>query len=174
MTLDEALKAGRIRVEEALALFDSLRPVDLAFMPGTWKGSELQTGHPMDGMLEASGWWGKQFDSVDEVHPLLFSAPGGGLFAVDPRKVPLGLAPRIPATAVRRARGALGVIKPVIRTSKHRARLRAVEHRGVVTAAMVYDHLPIIDFFRRIDDDNVLGAMDLRGSTPYFFALARD
>ncbi len=159
---------------EAAAYFDSLPAVQCEEMLGRWKGREIRTGHPMDGMLEASGWYGKQFDGLDEVHPLLFSAPGGGLFAVDPRKVPLGLAPRIPAVAVGKARGALGVIKPAIRTKMHRARLRAVEHRGVVTAAMVYDHLPIIDFFRRIDDDNVLGAMDLRGSTPYFFALARD
>lgn len=159
---------------EAASYFDSLPAVQCEEMLGRWKGREVRTGHPLDGMLEASGWWGKQFDGLDEVHPLLFSAPGGGLFAVDPRKVPLALASRIPVSAVRRARGGLGVIKPAIRTSKHRARLRSVEHRGVVTAAMVYDHLPIIDFFRRIDDDNVLGAMDLRGSTPYFFALARD
>jgi hypothetical protein len=159
---------------EAGAYYDSLPSVAREEMLGRWKGREVRTGHPMDGMLEASGWYGKQFDGVDEVHPLLFSTPAGKLFAVDPRKVPLGLAPKVPAGLVERSRGALGVLKPAIGTKKHRARLRMVEHRGVVTAAMVYDHLPIIDFFRRIDDDNLLGVMDLRGSTPYFFALARD
>ena len=66
------------------------------------------------------------------------------------------------------------MLKPALRTRKHRARLRAVEHRGVVTAAMVYDHLPIIDFFRRVDDSTLLGVMDLRGATPYFFILRKD
>ncbi len=68
----------------------------------------------------------------------------------------------------------MGALKPAIRTKKHRARLRAVEHRGVVTAAMVYDHLPIIDVFRRVDADTLLGVMDLRGAEPYFFILQRD
>ena len=40
---------------------------------------------------------------------------------------------------------------------------------------MIYDQLPVNDVFRRLDDDTVLGAMDLRGSaTPYFFVLTRD
>jgi hypothetical protein len=68
----------------------------------------------------------------------------------------------------------VGVLKPAVRTKRHRARLRAVEHRGVVTAAMVYDHLPIIDVFRRVDDRTLLGAMDLRGAAPYFFILEKD
>lgn len=29
--------------------------------------------------LSASGWYGKQFDGVDAVHPLLFEAPSGDL-----------------------------------------------------------------------------------------------
>ena len=53
--------------------------------------------------------------------------------------------------------------------------LREVTHRGVVTAAMVYDSLPIIDVFRRVDDDVRLGAMDMRGLPfPYLFVLRRD
>ena len=50
-----------------------------------------------------------------------------------------------------------------------------VEHRGVVTAAMVYDALPIIDVFRRVSDDVRLGAMDMRGlPSPFLFVLRRD
>ena len=45
--------------------------------------------------------------------------------------------------------------------------------RGVTTAAMVYDHLPIIDCFRRLSADAVLGLMDLRGAAPFFFRLER-
>lgn len=165
---------GFADVAEATAYFDTLAAVRCEEVRGRWKGREVPTGHPMDGLLAASGWYGKQFDSDDEVHPLLFAAPGGEIFAVDPRKVPLGLAAKVSPSVVGRGQGALGVLKPALRTRRPRARLRAVEHRGVVTAAMVYDHLPIIDVFRRIDEDNLLGVMDLRDSPPYFFALTRD
>ena len=41
---------------------------------------------------------------------------------------------------------------------------------GKVSAAMIYDHLPIIDIFRRVDEDTLLGVMDMRGlADPYFF-----
>jgi hypothetical protein len=40
---------------------------------------------------------------------------------------------------------------------------------------MVYDALPIIDVFRRVTADRVLGLMDLRGlAEPFFFLLDRD
>lgn len=160
--------------ETALAFFDSLPAVTCAELTGRYRGRELLTGHPMDGLLEASGWYGKQFDDVDHVHPLLFRNRGGEIFAVEPRKMPLGVAPRIPAAVVDRSQGAVGALKAALQTKKHRARLRAVEFRGVVTAAMVYDHLPIIDVFRRVDAETLLGVMDLRGSTPYVFVLQRD
>jgi hypothetical protein len=48
------------------------------------------------------------------------------------------------------------------------------EFRGVVTATMCYDALPIHDAFRRIDDDTRLGVMDLRGAPPFVFVLERD
>lgn len=34
--------------------------------------------------------------------------------------------------------------------------------------------MPIIDVFRRVDADTLLGVMDLRGSAPYVFVLQRD
>ncbi|UUZ58475.1 DUF4334 domain-containing protein [Nocardioides sp. B-3] len=108
------------------------------------------------------------------MHPLLFRGRGGEVFAVEPRKAPLGLAPRLPTAVVARSGKAVAALEPVLRTDKHRARLRAVEHRGVVTAAMVYDHLPIIDVFRRVDADTLLGVMDLRGMPPYVFVLTRE
>jgi hypothetical protein len=72
------------------------------------------------------------------------------------------------------ARQAFGGIRPLMYTDKPKARLRTVEHRGVATAAMVYDALPIIDVFRRVDADTLLGLMDLRGlPQPFFFLLRR-
>lgn len=161
--------------EDALALFDSLPPVPVTDLTGRWHGRELATGHRLDGLLEASGWYGKQFDDAERVHPLLFRDPGGDIFAVDPKRVPLGVADKVPTSLVDRGRGLLGVLKPALRTRRYRARLRSVEHRGVVTTAMVYDHLPIIDVFRRVDENTVLGVMDFRDiPEPYFFILARD
>ena len=49
------------------------------------------------------------------------------------------------------------------------------EYRGVVSATMIYDSLPINDIFRKVDDDTVLGVMDLRFTPqPFFFILRRE
>ena len=38
-----------------------------------------------------------------------------------------------------------------------------------------YDNLPINDVFRKVDDNTVLGIMDLKGmKQPFFFVLRRD
>ena len=66
------LKAGQTTTERALQLFDALEPVSLDFMLGVWQGSGLETNHPMDGLLEASNWYGKEFVDTENVHPLLF------------------------------------------------------------------------------------------------------
>ena len=99
----EALGAA-CTAAEAEALFDSLPAVRPEELTGRYAGRELATGHPMDGLLEASGWYGKQFDDVDHVHPLLFRSPGGEIFAVEPRKVPLGLIPKVPQAVTDRSR----------------------------------------------------------------------
>jgi len=44
---------------------------------------------------------------------------------------------------------------------------------GRVTAAMVYDRLPINDAFRRLDDDTVLGLMDQKGPAKTFVFVLR-
>lgn len=160
---------------DALAFYDGLGPVPIGDLVGRWRGRELATGHPLDGRLAASGWYGKQVDDGDHVHPLLFTTPAGEVFPVDPRRIPLWLVDKVSPALAGRGRMALGVLKPALRASKHRARLREMRHRDVVTAAIVYDHLPIIDVLRSVDDDTMLGVMDLRSMPqPYFFILQRD
>jgi hypothetical protein len=45
----------------------------------------------------------------------------------------------------------------------------------VLTATLCYDALPINDVFRKVDDDTLVGAMDLRGlEMPFMFVLRRD
>jgi hypothetical protein len=49
------------------------------------------------------------------------------------------------------------------------------EYRGVVSATMSYDDLPVHDVFRAVDGDTVVGAMDLRGlEQPFLFFLRRE
>jgi len=65
--------------------------------------------------------------------------------------------------------------KPFLQTKKSAARLRMIEYRGRVTATMCYDEKAILDHFARIDDNRVMGVMDLKGiPDPYIFVLERD
>ncbi|WP_413467606.1 DUF4334 domain-containing protein [Mycobacterium sp. RTGN3] len=153
-------------------LFDRLPTVSVdGITTGRWRGEELLTGHPLDNLLTAGGWYGKQFDGPEFVHPLLFKGPLGKIFAVDPRKAPMQASDRVPAKAVKFGRYLL----PALATRKPRARLRNLEYRGKTSAAMIYDDLPIIDIFRRVADDTLLGVMDNRAAPlPYFFILHRE
>lgn len=81
---------------EIASFFDALPTVRAEDIFGRYRGSEIPTGHPWGGLLEKYGWYGKELVSLEEVHPLLFQTPGGEVFAVDPRKVPLALAPVAP------------------------------------------------------------------------------
>ena len=55
-----------------------------------------------------------------------------------------------------------------------KATLRFVRYRGVSTATMVYDQHPIIDHFRKITGDLVLGVTDKKGDAfPLYFYLRR-
>ncbi len=160
----------------ALGHFDGLEVVEEAGMLGRWRGRGLPTGHPLDGMLGALSWYGKDFRSSEDVDPLLFRRRSGKLYALDPARIPLRRLQRSP-------RLWLGPVPVMLfrrfghlfATSEPAARLRSLAFRGVVSAAMVYDSLPVIDCFRRIDAIRVLGLMDLRGmEQPFFFLLRRE
>lgn len=160
----------------ALAFFDRLPAVTIADLIGDWRGEGLTTGHRLDGLLERFGWHGKRFTSADDGHPLIFDRPGGGTLALHPRFMPMPLVVRYPRllggpTFAR----AFRALAPLLQTRTPRSRLRLVEHRGVVTAAMIYDDLPICDVFRKVDADTCLGLMDARGMRrPFFFVLRRE
>jgi hypothetical protein len=147
MTTQDLLKNRMATTEQALNLFDSLEPVDLPFMLGSWKGEGFLTNHPMDGLLESYHWYGKRFESPEDVHPLVFSKRNHQLTSVNPA---------------------------LLGTSRSRARLRMTTYRGTPSATMIYDQLPINDVFRRIHADSVLGVMDYKGmAQPFFFILHR-
>ncbi|HWU31890.1 MAG TPA: DUF4334 domain-containing protein [Marmoricola sp.] len=164
----------RTSTEEALALFDALPALRAEDVTGRWRGWEIATGHPLDGLLGPTGWYGKQFDDVDHVHPLLFTAADGEIYSADPKRMPLGLAAKLPDSVIAKAAPVAARMKPLVRTNDHAARLRNIEHRGVMTAAMIYDDLAIIDVFRSVDANTLLGIMDYRvHPAPYFFVLER-
>jgi hypothetical protein len=162
--------------DAALSFFDRCPAVAVAELTGRWRGSGLPTGSPLDGLLEAYGWYGKEFLDAETVHPLLFTDRSGRPRPVDPALIPLGVLRDHAGLAHHRlVRTAFRGVRPLVSTAKPRARLRAVEHRGVLTAAMIYDALPIIDVFRRVSADTVLGLMDMRDlAAPFFFLLRRD
>ena len=168
-------RAG-VAPEEALAFFDGLPTVPAAEMLGRWRGSGLPTGSRLDGLLESYGWYGKEFTGAESVHPLLFADRRGRPRPVDPVWIPLPLLRDYSGLArLWPVRTAFGGLRPLLCTNTPKARLRTIDHRGVSTAAMVYDALPIIDVFRRIGPDVVLGAMDMRGlPAPFFFLLERE
>lgn len=173
-TAGELIERGEATTEEALALFDRLEAVEADSMWGTWRGGGLQTSHPMDGMLEAYSWYGKQFIDGESVHPLLFEDGGGQVFAVEPTRLPMGLALRVRMPKGRAARWLFRALKLLLRTRRCGARLRMMEYRGKVSATMVYDRLPILDAFRQVDENTLLGVMDLKGmEQPFFFVLRR-
>jgi hypothetical protein len=167
---------GGAAVAEALSVFDGLPPVATTDLVGRWRGRGLPTGSPLDGLLEAYGWWGKDIVGDDTVHPLLFADRRGRPRPLAPGVVPVAVLRRWPRVAHLEAVRRLGrAVRPLVTTSRPGARLRTVTSRGVATAALLYDALPVVDVFRRVDDGAVLGLMDLRGlEQPFFFVLERD
>lgn len=170
-----ALERGAT-AEAVLALFDELPPATIDGMIGSWRGSGLPTHHPLDGLLEAYAWHGKRFDGPDSVHPLLFRRAGGAVFSVNPSVVQLRPLLNHAALLRRPAIAAIGRrMLGLAATGTPQARLRLIAFRGVVTATMIYDALPINDVFRHVDADTRLGVMDMRYTPdPFFFVLRRD
>lgn len=171
-SLEEVLTQKQATTEQALALFDSLEPVPVEFMYGRWTGFEITTGHPLDGLFEPANWYGKLFFNAEEVHPLVhYGEDKTELYAVNPRYIPLEF--DIPKSEY--IGTFLNLSRLVLETSASKARLRNTEYRGRVSATMIYDEKPINDVFVKIDDERVLGVMDLKGQeAPFFFVLVRD
>ena len=96
---------------------------------------------------------------------MIFYANDGEVFSADPVYVTRNLSTMKRASDVRNE----------IETKEPKARLRMVEARSRSTASMVYNDLPIIDHFRKVDEDTVLGMMEKpsQQSHNYFFVLQR-
>src|ERR1700754_3665303 len=51
-------------LDEIFAALGTVRSADIL---GSWKGDEFHTGHKMNGQLKAARWYGKIFNSIDDV-----------------------------------------------------------------------------------------------------------
>ena len=162
--------------DELLRRFDSLDPVTPAELDGLWRGQGVPSGHPLDGVLENLGWFGKRFRADRRADALLFEFDPQRLTPIDPARIPLGLAFRFASRGrTTTARNLFHHLRKLLRARGPTAGLQPREFRGVTTAAMVYDRQPIVDYFRRIDGDRVLGAMSVRDDPRhYFFVLTRE
>jgi hypothetical protein len=55
------------------------------------------------------------------------------------------------------------------------AQLREVAFGGKVSAALIYDSQPIMDYFRKVHENLVIGLGDIKGKpTDFFFHLTRE
>lgn len=146
--------AGGTDTHTACRLYDNLEAVHLEDLIGTWKGSEFRTGHSLDGVLTKLNWYGKAFHDAENVDPLLFEFPDGEISAVDP----------VPMMDKRN----------LLKATGGKARIRMMQHRGVLSAAMIYDNLPIHDHFRKVNERVLLGLMDWKSDKgPFFFILEK-
>jgi len=172
--LNHLLQQENTPTPEALSLFDQLEPVGIDFMLGRWQGSGFPTSHAMDGLLEATNWYGKEFVSANCVHPLLFKDVRGEIFKLSPNPQMMKLALRLPLPKNDTAKQIYTLFNPLLKTDKSQAQLRMMEHRGKISATMIYDHLPIHDIFRKVNENTLLGLIDYKESPqPFFFILKR-
>ncbi len=73
-----------------------------------------------------------------------------------------------------------GTLISDIGTGHGEASLWEVVFRGEVTTTMVYDGMPVLDHFKKVDDDTVIGVMNGKGTLVFdggehfWFGLERD
>ena len=132
------------------ALWADLATVGVEEILGPWRGGDFATGHIASTVLEKVRWHGKRFDGPMEAVPLVCRDEDGELHS-------------------HKEAGGGG-----------EASLWPVEFRGEVTATMVYDRLPVLDHFKKVDDDTLMGIMNGKLESAfgvkdlYYFWLERD
>lgn len=160
---------------EKIAWFGSLSSVLPGEMTGVWRGEGIPSGHPLDGVLENLQWFGKRFNANLSADALLFQWDPGRLVPIEPAFFPIRLAIRLAAfgrTSV--ARNWFAHVSKIVRSRGTTAMVKLRMIDGAETAAMVYDKQPIVDYFRRIGNDEVAGMMVIEGDDRrYFFKLRR-
>ncbi|WP_435769299.1 DUF4334 domain-containing protein [Nocardioides sp. SYSU DS0651] len=142
--------AGPVDPADLDALWADLATTTVEEILGAWRGGDFATGHVASTVLRKVGWHGKRFDSPLEAVPLVCRDDAGELYSN------------------REAAGG------------GEASLWPVGFRGEVTATMVYDRMPVLDHFKKVDDDTLVGIMNGKLSSAfgiddlYYFWLERE
>lgn len=161
--------------QQVAGWFRSLDAVDPDEMVGLWRGAGHPSGHPLDGVLENLHWFGKRFHANLRADALLFEGDPGKLVAVDPVFFPIKWVIKLAGI------GRTAMARNLFTHIRHRVRAKAttavLEMRmddGVMTAAMVYDRQPIVDYLRKTGDGTIIGKMVVEGDQRlYFFTLEK-
>ncbi|MBY4628146.1 GXWXG domain-containing protein [Rhizobium croatiense] len=163
------------RQDEMKAWFSSLKPVQPVEMVGLWRGAGIPSDHPLDGVLENLGWFGKRFHADMRADALLFQWRADRLVAIDPGFFPIGLAIKAaPFGRTMVARSWFSYLQKALRARGTTASLALQTSGDGVTAAMRYDRQPIVDYFRRMNGQELAGMMCITGDARrYFFKLRR-
>ena len=167
--------APELLQSQALTWYRSLEPIKPAEMIGLWTGAGIASGHPLDGVLENLQWFGKHFHPDMRADALLFQFRHDRLVPINPSFIPIRAAIRFASfgkTTV--ARNWFSYLQQAVRAKGTTASLSLLRFDGAETAAMIYDRQPIIDYFRRISEDEVAGMMVVQADDRrYFFKLRR-
>ncbi len=154
--------------------FNTLEPVAAEEMIGLWKGSGHPSGHPVDGVLENLHWFGKRFHPDMRADALLFEGDPGKLLAIEPGFFPIRWVVRFAGFGrTAPAWNLFSYLRPRLRAKSTTAFLQQRMDDGVMTAAMVYNRQPIVDYFRRAENI-VYGKMVVEGDARrYYFKLQK-
>jgi hypothetical protein len=156
--------------KDMTAWFQSLEPVKPVEMVGLWRGAGVPSGHPLDGVLENLRWFGKRFHPDMRADALLFQWHPARLVAIDPRFVPIGLAIKLaPFGRTALAQTTFSYFHKVFRARGTTAALEVRTFEHIASAAMVYNEQPIVDHFRRVDENTLAGMMCVRDDERRFF-----
>lgn len=160
-------RAEAVTQRDLAAVFDTLGPVTMSMLAGSWRADPSYSETPGGALLIRGGWWGARFTDTESVDPLLFpDAAGRGVFAADLVKVLTLLSSGVEDISTRRRD---------VETTAPIGRVRMVEYRGLVSAALIYDQVPVLDYLRAVDQDTIVAAVEGRGMAdqPAFVRLHR-
>ncbi|KAF2135760.1 uncharacterized protein K452DRAFT_238736, partial [Aplosporella prunicola CBS 121167] len=135
---------------ELLDLVDSLPALNPMELLGEWSAGSFNTRHPAHGWLRSINWVGITFRSVDDVEPIVVAAQTRDGPGKGHRRKWLD--------------------------EWGNAEVIEAKYRGVVSAAMVCDNHPVVNHFRKVTDNVVLGIMSAkmyRHAGLFFFYLTR-
>lgn len=73
-----ALIDNKAQVEASTVsdVYDRLPPIKPSELLGSWGGGFFETGHPVGNQLREIKWVGKEFESLDEVDPVIVERAG--------------------------------------------------------------------------------------------------